>query len=304
MKRTWIIAAGAAIALFMAGCEKSGTNLESLGDGVTIAEEEVADLKAAEAIDSDIAAARFGGHMLGRGMMIGGAHLFFGMHFPRCATITVDSDEFPKTVTIDYTDGCSDRMGMEKTGIITIYMSDTITNDGAYYNVTFDNVTFGHRVISKTATITNEGLIDGLQVISFEYVSTTTFDRDGESYEIVREFSGERKWESGFGTPEVDDDIFYMTGSGTITVNDEITFSRTIIEPIKIDRSCKYPLSGIIEISRDGETMTIDYGDGECDNIAVVTKDEVSEEIELDGCRFRDGFQRHDRHMKQYKGWW
>jgi len=271
MKRTWIITAGAVIALFMSGCEKSGTGLENLGDAVTIAEEEVADLKAAEAVDSDIAAARFGGHMFGQGMMMGGSHLFFGMHFPSCATVTVEGEDFPKTITIDYTDGCSDRMGMEKTGVITIYMSDTITNEGAYYNVTFDNVTFGHRLISKTATVTNEGLIDGLQVISFEYVSTTTFDRDGESYEIVREFSGERKWESGFGTPDVDDDIFYMTGSGTITVNDEITFSKTIIEPIKIDRSCRYPLSGTVEITRDGETMTIDYGDGACDNIAEVT---------------------------------
>lgn len=290
--------------MFMAGCEKSGTNLENLGDSVTIAEEEVADLKAAEATDSDIAAVSFGGHMLGRGMMFGGEHLFFGLHFPSCATVTVDSDVFPKTITIDYTDGCSDRMGMEKTGIITIYMSDTITNDGAYYNMTFDNVSFGHRLISKTATVTNEGLIDGLQVISFEYVSTTTFDRDGVSYEIVREFSGERKWESGFGTPEVEDDIFYMSGSGTITVNDEITFSKTIIDPIMIDRSCKYPLSGIVEITRDGETMTIDYGDGECDNLAEVTKDGVTEEIELNACRFRDGFDRQHKHWRQHKGWW
>jgi hypothetical protein len=305
MKRTWIITAGAVIAMFMAGCEKSSTGLENLGDAVTIAEEEVADLKAAEATNSDIAAARFGGHLLAKGMMIGGDHLFFGAHFPRCATVTVDSDEFPKTITIDYTDGCSDRMGMEKTGIITIYMTDTIINAGAEYTVTFDNLSFGNRTISKTATITNEGTNDdGNWVISFESLSTTTFERDGEPYEIVRDFSGEREWQTGFLTPEVGDDILFVSGGGTITVNGEITFTKTITEPLLIDRSCRYPLSGIVEITRDGETMTIDYGDGECDNIAEVTKDGVTEQIELNSCRFRDGFERQHKYWKQHKGWW
>ena len=305
MKRTWIITAGAVIAMFMAGCEKSGTGLENLGDGVTIAEEEVADLKAAEATDSDIAAARFGGHMFGQGMLIGGDHLFLGAHFPRCATVTVEGEDFPKTITIDYTDGCSDRMGMEKTGVITIVMSDTIINAGAEYTVTFDNLSFGNRTISKTATITNEGTNDaGNWVISFESLSTTTFERDGESYEIVRDFSGEREWQAGFLTPEVEDDILFVSGSGTITVNGEITFTKTIIEPLLIDRSCRYPLSGIVEITRDGETMTIDYGDGECDNIAEVTKDGVTEQIELNACRFRDGFERQHKYWHQHKGWW
>ena len=305
MKRTWIITAGAVIAMFMAGCEKSGTGLENLGDGVTIAEEEVADLKAAEATDSDIAAARFGGHMFGKGMIIGGSHLFFGTHFPSCATVTVDSDEFPKTITIDYTDGCSDRMGMHKTGVITIYMTDTIINEGAVYTVTFDNLSFGNREISKTMTITNEGMNDaGNWVISYELLSTTTFDRDSVSYEIVRDFSGEREWQAGFDTPEVDDDILFVTENGTITVNDEITFTKTTTEPLLIDRSCKYPLSGIVEITRDGESMIIDYGEGECDNLAEVTKDGVTEEIELNACRFRDGFDRHHKHWRQHKGWW
>ena len=305
MKRTWIITAGAVIAMFMAGCEKTGTGLENLGDGVTIAEEEVADLKAAEATDSDIAAARFGGHMFGQGMLIGGDHLFLGAHFPRCATVTVEGEDFPKTIIIDYTDGCSDRMGMEKTGVITIVMSDTIINAGAEYTVTFDNLSFGNRTISKTATIKNEGTNeDGNWVISFESLSTTTFERDGESYEIVRDFSGEREWQAGFLTPEVEDDILFVSGSGTITVNGEITFTKTIIEPLLIDRSCRYPLSGIVEITRDGETMTIDYGDGECDNIAEVTKDGVTEQIELNACRFRDGFERQHKYWHQHKGWW
>jgi len=305
MKKRWIIAVGVVAALFMAGCEQTGNNLEELDDNVTIAEEEIADLKSAEATDGDVCAARFAGHMFSGGMMMGGYHLFFGNGFPPCATVTVDSEEFPKTVTINYEEGCTGRMGLQKKGIITIYMTDTIINEGAEYTVTYDNLVMGQREISKTAYFKNLGPNDdGNWVISYELSSTTTFEKNGQEYIIVRELSGEREWLDGFDTPQMSDDIFFLSGSGTITVNDEIKFTKEIIEPLLIDRACRFPLSGIVEITRNDETMTIDFGTGECDNIAVVTKDGESEEIELNSGHFGKGFHRHFRHMKQNKGWW
>ena len=305
MKLTWIIATGIAVSLIIAGCEQSGNDFEELSDEVTMAEEEIANLKAAEATESDIASARFGGHMLEKGMLIGGSHLFFGQSFPNCATVTVDSDTFPKTITVEYTDGCSGRMGMGKTGTLTIYMTDTILNEGAEYTVTYENMTMGQREISKTATVINEGTNDaGNWVLSFESLSITTFEKRDTVYTIERDFAGEREWLTGFETPEVEDDKFLKSGSGTITVNDELKFSKVITTPLLIDRTCKYPLSGVVEITRGDEIMTIDYGTGECDNIALVTKDGESEEIELNSGEFRKGFQRHNRNMKQKKGWW
>ena len=305
MKNTWIITAGLVVALFIAGCEQSGTNLEKFDENVTMAEEEIADLKAAEATASDISSARFGGHLLQGGMMVGGSHLFFGSGFPPCATVSVDSDEFPKTVTINYSEGCTGRMGLEKKGIVTIEMSDTIINPGAVYTVTFTNLTMGHREISKTATFINEGLNENDRwVISFESFSTTTFEKQGEEFTIERDFSGEREWLTGFDTPEVRDDQLLVTCSGSITVNGDLKFSKNTVEPLKIDRTCKWPLSGIVEITRAEEIMSINYGAGECDNIALVTKDDESEEIELNSGQFRKEFQRKHKHMKQNKGWW
>jgi hypothetical protein len=305
MKKTWIIAVGIIAALFIAGCEQTGTNLEEFDESVTMAEEEVADLKAAEATSSDVCSATLGAPMMRGGMMLGGSHMFFGSGFPSCATVTVDSDEFPKTITIDYSEGCTGRMGLEKKGIITIYMSDTIINEGAYYTVTIENMTMGQREISKTATFTNEGLNDaGYWVISFESLSSTSFEKDGELYTIVRDFTGSREWMAGFDTPESSDDIFLLSRNGSITVNDELKFEKSTIDPLLIDRSCKWPLSGIVEITRAEETMTIDYGTGECDNIALVSKDGESEEIELNSGKFGKEFQRRNKNMKQQKGWW
>jgi hypothetical protein len=163
----------------------------------------------------------------------------------------------------------------------------------------------GQREISKTAIFTNDGLNENDNwVISFESFSTTTFEKQGEEFIIERDFSGMREWMAGFDTPEVTDDIFLLTRNGSITVNYELRFSKTTSEPLLIDRSCKWPLSGIVEITRADEIMTINYGTGECDNIALVTKDGESEEIELNSGQFRKGFQRNNKHMKQNKGWW
>ena len=310
MKKKLLIAASAALALFIVGCEHSTSTLEDITGGETIAEAEIAYLKSTESTDSDISSARFGAHLFKGGMRVGGSHLFFGKGFPACATVTVedsgDEDGFPKTVTIDYGEGCSGRMGMGRTGTITIVMSDTITNAGAVYTITYNDVTIGNRQIEKSATITNQGMVDENWIITRESLTTTTFERDGETLTIVREFSGQKEWLAGFDTPQMSDDQFLKSGNGTITVNDELKFEKRILDeaPLFIDRACRFPLSGIVEITKDGETMTIDYGAGECDNLALVTKGDESEEIELNKGKFRDGFQRHKRHMKQKKGWW
>jgi len=304
MKARLILSTGLALALFLAGCEQSPWNNDEFGENVTMAEEEVAALKSAESTECDVDAARFGGHLMKGGWMLGGYHNLFGRNFPPCATVTVDGDDFPKTITVDYSDGCEGRMGLVKKGILTIEMSDTILNEGAVYTYTFENMTVGYRSIEKTATLENLGQNEaGNWEFSFEMLSTTTFEKNEETFVIVREISGIKEWLAGFATPETSDDQFLLNGSGTITVNDELHFERTLTN-LLIDRACKYPLSGFIEITRNGESMIIDFGTGECDNIALVTKDGDSEEIELNACQFRNGFKRHDRHMKKDKGWW
>ncbi|MCK4992838.1 MAG: hypothetical protein KAS29_20215, partial [Bacteroidales bacterium] len=183
MKTKLIISAGIVLALFIAGCEQSPWKIDELSENVTIAEEEIASLKSAEATDSDVDAAKFGGHLMTGGMMVGGSHLFFGRNFPPCVTVSLEGDEFPKTITIDYSEGCSGRMGLEKKGIITIEMTDNILNEEAVYTVTFENVTVGNREIEKTIILENLGQPDGEHwEISYEMVSTTTFDREEETF--------------------------------------------------------------------------------------------------------------------------
>lgn len=304
MKKNIILLAGILLVMVL-GCENSNLKFEDMAEGVTIAEDEIFTIKSSESTEGDVDAAGHSASSFGAGMGVGGAHHFLGSHFPHCATVTVSGESFPKEIVIDYGDGCSGRQGMGRTGTVTIVMSDTITVEGAVYTITFDNVSVGNKQIELSATKTNEGLNDAgnWTISSITRRTTTTVTGEGNIV-ALREFEGQKEWLSGFNTPETEDDQFFKSGGGTITINDELTFMRNITEPLFIDRTCRYPMSGVIEISRGDELMTINYGNGECDNIAHVTKDGLEEEIELESGKFGKEFQRKHRHMKQNKGWW
>ena len=309
MKKLISVMTATLVAMVFSGCENdSSGGLEDISDAVTLAEDEVFTLKSAEATDCDVNAARFGGHLFKGNMMVGGPHLFFGKNFPDCAEVSITTEEngdFPKEIKINYGEGCLGKAGLEKRGIITIIMSDAIINPGAKYTITFDGMTIGNREVEKTAAIINEGQNEnGNWVISSQHTMTSTMESEGTSMVMVREFTEQKEWINGFDTPETEDDQFFKTGGGTMTLNNDLKFDRNITSALFIDRTCMFPLSGIIEITREGEMMTIDFGDGDCDNIALVTKDGEDEEIELVSGKFRKGFKRHNRNMKLKKGWW
>ncbi len=304
MKKQIFFLAFLTTTVLFTGCDLTIQDQEdSATDDLTIAEIEVDALKSMESIDEEVTAARFAAHLRGiydPYFVVPRWH--FGNNFPDCATVTVDRDSFPKTVKIVYGDDCVTRSGVTKSGTVIITLSDSVTTPGSTYTVQYIDLVVGNKMINLTASYTYEGLNGkGNPLVSWESNST---EMVRDSIEITRRFSHSKEWLSGFETPGIDDDMFLLTGGGIVNVNDRYEFSRVIIDPLLFDRACRFILSGVIEITRNDESMVIDFGDGECDNIAVVTKDGDSEEIELISGKFREDFKRRDRNMKQNKGWW
>ncbi len=98
-----------------------------------------------------------------------------------------------------------------------------------------------------------------------------------------------QEWISGFETTDRSDNIYYLSGSGSIVINDESKYAKIITTPLLYDAGCEFIKSGIIELTRNGNVTTIDYGDGTCDDMATVTTDGTTEEISLHSHRFKDG---------------
>ena len=200
-----------------------------------------------------------------------------------CADIT-DSGEgtFPRTITLDYGDGCEDARGHVKKGKIVIVVSAEMDLPGAVRTTTFDNFFVDDRQMIGTRTLTNTSGEAAVNP-SFAFSDVVEMIHDGRSRSKTAE--GTRTWIAGFDTrADRTDDIFEMTGISSMSCREGQAMSRTIIEPVVFDAACGYPVSGIVEMTKPrGGIITLNFGDGTCDDQATVTHDDgTTETVDLD----------------------
>ena len=81
------------------------------------------------------------------------------------------------------------------------------------------------------------------------------------------------------------DNVYSVTGNWTTTFPNTNTQTSTITSPIIVKLSCVPTNSslsqGIITFVRNSQTATLDYGNGDCDNLAVFTMNGISYNIVL-----------------------
>jgi hypothetical protein len=228
-----------------------------------------------------------GGALSGTGFSgWGHQRLTFGV--PRvdsCATVTVSSNTYPKEIIIEYLKGCSTHHH-DKYGKVIINLSDTITNEGAVQTITYQDFYMDSIKIELTASLKNLGKnAAGNWVIEKKY--TQTIIKNTETY--VRTNTESAEWISGFETSDRTDNVYSVTGSGSVVLNDTASYTKTITTPLLFDASCDYIKSGVIELNRNGVVSVINYGDGTCDSVATVTTEGTTEEISLHSNKFKEG---------------
>jgi len=284
--------------------QRAQTSSSSLGTTLKAAVSEIASNSVLENSTQDIQGLcleKFDGFgeafRLNEGMMPGMGPMKFKMpHLSDCATITVSDTTFPKEITIDYGTGCADKHDHIIKGKIIINISDSLTKVGATKTIVSQDLYIDSVKIDLNTSFVNLGKNasgnwvlgkTGSQVVTLE--DGTVISQTGEDTIT---------WKQGFGTIDKSDDIFYKTGSGTINIDDSLVFSRKIITPLLIDRSCEFILSGVVELYKDGKTVSVDYGDGTCDSVATVTTDGTSEVVNL----HTRGFNPHGKFGKHCPG--
>lgn len=203
-----------------------------------------------------------------------------------CKTISVeypaDSTYWPRTVTIDYGEGCEGPKDRVRSGKIIIVVNRHFLHPEYTRSVTFDNFYVDGYKVEGTKTVSNEGFNENQNMyfsVSLEDGKVTSPEGDVHT----KEYNKIREFVSGIETPRFRaDDEYMITGTATGINRDMITYTRTIIEPLHVAFTCKWILSGSVEIAAEGkETAILDYGDGTCDAIASVTIGEESKEIKL-----------------------
>jgi len=202
---------------------------------------------------------------------------------PRCFTITVVPSQpglFPKTVTIDFGTGCLGRDGKFRKGkIVTIYTKRMLV-PGAKVSTSFvgyfvDSFHIeGTHITENTSTSNMQGL--KVSVIDGKITNTNT--------------GNWRKWNSnknilqieGNGTPNFPlDDIYKITGGARGSNSFGHNWASTIVEPLIKKFTCRWIVKGTVHFVMDGREALLDYGNGDCDNLAMIYINGIGQRITL-----------------------
>jgi hypothetical protein len=199
-----------------------------------------------------------------------------------CASTIVTTSQEEKTIVIDFGDGCTSPNGINRKGKIIIKYSGALLIPGANIVTTFDGYEVNGYKIEGTRTITNTKL-DIIQ-------SKVTLSVSIEDGKVTLP-------EGGFVTvnsEQVREITLTNTGyeaniSGTASGNskDGNPYTASITDALKITQSCLEsgvysPVSGIIEFTYKGFSMSLDYGTGACDKDATITYPGGVKNITLD----------------------
>ena len=82
--------------------------------------------------------------------------------------------------------------------------------------------------------------------------------------------------------PGVLDDIYLIRGNYNGVNRSGLSFNSLITTPIRKELSCKWPVSGVLEITPQNlQTRVIDFGSGACDNDALVSVGSFSAVVQM-----------------------
>jgi hypothetical protein len=193
-----------------------------------------------------------------------------------CPTITINPvTSYPMTITIDFGTSCVGNDGHTRSGKIIAVLSAPYIDSASVLTISLDSY---HEIINTTAydvegteTITNLGHNQSGHPV-FDVVTSNGIIT-WSSGSIYWSSHRQNEWIQGYNTWfDVFDDIYLVTGTSDGTNSNGETFQINITIPLRVELTCSYIVSGALEIiTQANPIITVDYGTGTCDNIAVAT---------------------------------
>jgi hypothetical protein len=198
-----------------------------------------------------------------------------------CPLVTHYRNGDTTIITIDFGSSCIDRNQNARSGKIVITKIGKRKDAGSYRRVSLVNFIINGNKIEGTRTETNLGLNENNNP-HFSVVLTggklTTADGDV----IERNYERDREWITGYDTQTPWDNEYLITGSATGINFNGLSFTRTIMEPLHVKMACRFIVSGVVKTEVEGtDAIVLDYGNGECDNLATLTRGTDTRQIEL-----------------------
>jgi hypothetical protein len=198
-----------------------------------------------------------------------------------CPVVTLNLTGTPRLVTIDFGTGCTGKDGKVRSGKILV-TSTTLENLVFDRVKTFENFTVDGRKIEGTITkkVTLDR-VDHSRVANIKEDISVTFPENGGK--ATRKSDMTREYQL-FMLGWTKDNVIKSWGTSEFTRVSGVKLSKTITEanPLVFKMECHQIVSGVVSFkTSDNRSWSIDYGTGECDNKATVTKDGETKVINL-----------------------
>lgn len=203
-----------------------------------------------------------------------------------CPVITIvstDTSTLTRQIIIDFGVGCSlVDGGLLRQGKILVTKVGRYLQEGSVRTITFDDYYVEGNKIEGTKTITNNGRNEKDNLTYTIEVENAIITRPAETT-IEWDANRTREFLNGEDTPLfIWDDEYEISGSSSGTNSLGKDFTHTITSPLNVYLACRWIRSGIIEITIENRpTLTLDYGDGTCDNKATISVNDRTREINL-----------------------
>lgn len=207
---------------------------------------------------------------------------------PECATITKVLANGTWTRTIDFgTEGCTLHNGNVIKGKIIITFSNDFTTATRTMSYSFVGFYHNGKLIQGNKSITQtlkstELLATVHPVFTHSIDMTITFANDKV---YSRKGTRVKEMIEGFTTPKNwEDNVFLVWGYHITSSPSGTKITTTITTPLRFVMACRkpFPVSGTVSIIKNDATSILDFGNGECDNLATITIDGITKEIRLE----------------------
>lgn len=187
-----------------------------------------------------------------------------------CAKITVDPNDgtFPKTITVDYGDGCLCRDGKFRKGKIVLHFTAPVRRPGAVLTITLKDFYVNRVHVEGTKTITN---LSGNATIKYSVQVTggkvSWPNGRGFTYEGLKVVTQV----AGMETRIIRDDVFSIEGRSKTVYANGITVIKNTETPLIKPIACNWITRGVLKIRINNREFSLDFGaGGDCDGLALL----------------------------------
>jgi hypothetical protein len=201
----------------------------------------------------------------------------------RCFTVTVtpkDKGVFPKTVVLDFGSGCDMNGHIRKGKIITVY-SGPLHKPGSRAVTEFDGYQIDNRKIMGRHIVENTTIAGSNQRQFTRSFETKIINVNDQSWKAWTGTTTMTQLE-GNGTPLWPvDDVFQFTGKRRGETSKGRSWMVETVNPLIKAFTCRWITKGSVHIRVNDTVGTLNYGNGDCDNEAILTVKGASRTIKL-----------------------